>query len=181
MGYKQALLFEEPPPTGQLPMECGAVFSPCQQWRYSLWRIWDRDLPRVLFIGLNPSTATETVNDPTVTRCINFARDWGYGGMFMGNIFAFRATDPRVMKAFAKPVGPENDAWLLKMHQEAGISVAAWGTHGAHLNREKQALALLEGLHCLGVTKENHPKHPLYLKRDLRPIEYQPTAVKKGL
>jgi hypothetical protein len=151
-------------------IESDAIFSPCRTWRYSLWRIWDRKLPMVQFIGLNPSTATETENDPTVTRCINYARDWGYGGMYMSNIFAFRATEPEDMKKAGNPVGPKNNHWLLKVHQEAAISVAAWGTDGAYLDREKQVLKLLGDLHCLKLTKHNHPWHPLYLNNTLAPI-----------
>jgi len=170
MGFQnmqeQLLLFKEE------PVICGAVFSPCRKWRYSLWRIWDREKPMVLFVGLNPSTATETINDPTVTRCITYAQDWGYGGMYMGNIFAYRATDPNDMKAFDKPVGLVNDYWLVKMHDEAGLTVAAWGTHGTHLDREKQVLDLLDNLYCLSVTKQNHPGHPLYLSKKLKPIKF---------
>lgn len=75
-------------------MKTGANLSECRRYRFSLWRIWDEALPYALFIGLNPSTADETANDPTITRCINFAKDWGYGGIYMANLFAYRATDP---------------------------------------------------------------------------------------
>lgn len=178
MIQQQIPLFED-----DEPLASDAVFSPCRKWRYSFWRIWDKRRPMVLFIGLNPSTATEIDNDPTVTRCINYAKAWGFGGMYMANIFSYRATDPRVMKAFADPVGPQNDAWLLKMHRQSKMAVAAWGTHGTHLDRESQVIKLFEGLslYCLGLTKDQHPKHPLYLKRDLEPAPYKNCLTQKTM
>lgn len=83
------------------------TFSPCRTYRYSLVHEWDRDLPRVAFIMLNPSTADENALDPTLRRCLGFARSWGYGSFEIGNVFAFRATDPKAMKAAADPFGPE--------------------------------------------------------------------------
>lgn len=152
----------------------GAIFSPCRTWRYVLWREWDPERAKVMFIGLNPSTADEVKNDPTVTRCINYAKAWGYGGIYMMNIFAFRATDPRDMKAAPDPVGPENNHFLWKTAAKAGLPlIAAWGTHGTFQNREHQVLELLKRefpIYCLGKTKDGHPKHPLYLKKDLNPI-----------
>jgi hypothetical protein len=91
----------------------GAVFSPDQKYRYVLWREWSGHPRRLVVIGLNPSTADATKNDPTVTRCINFAKREGCGGMIMLNLFAFRATDPGVMMEAADPVGPENDKYIL--------------------------------------------------------------------
>lgn len=132
----------------------GAVFSPCRVWCYTLTRRWDMTAPPAMFIGLNPSTADEFNNDPTVRRCLGFAKQWGYDGLIMTNIFAYRATDPRVMKAAEDPVGPENDAWLKKMGEEAAIVVAAWGVHGPFGGRGDQVLKLIPGLHCLGVTEE---------------------------
>jgi hypothetical protein len=99
----------------------GAIFSPCRKWRYVLWRIWepvDKFLEgerMIVFIGLNPSTADEHKNDPTVSRCVRMARDWGFPGMFMLNAFAYRATDPQVMKVAMGPVGAMNDAWIKRI------------------------------------------------------------------
>ena len=123
----------------------GAVFSPCRTWRYTLTRVWDMTVPPAMFIGLNPSTADEVNNDPTVRRCLGFAKQWGYGGLIMTNIFAYRATDPRVMKAAKDPVGLKNDVWLKKMGEEAAIVVAAWGVHGAFGDRGAQVLKLIRG------------------------------------
>lgn len=148
------------------------IFSPCREYRYTLYREWGEGNRIVAFVGLNPSTADEIKNDPTVTRCINYAKKWGYSGMYMMNIFAYRATDPRVMKAHSEPIGSENDHYLSLVAREADIVVAAWGTHGKHLNRGQAVKNLIPGLHCLRITKDGHPSHPLYLPSDLVPIEY---------
>ena len=91
-------------------MKTDAKLSECRKYRYALWRTWDETKPHVMIIGLNPSTADETKDDPTITRCINFAKSWGYGGVCMANLFAYRATEPTVMKGSTDPVGTENDA-----------------------------------------------------------------------
>lgn len=152
-----------------------AKFSPCRTWRYALYRGWDYfNILRgnVAFIGLNPSTADETKDDPTVRRCVNYAKVWGYGGMLMLNIFAFRATDPKEMKASLDPIGPENEKFLRLYHELAALTVACWGTHGAYLSRGAEVVNMLDHLACFGITKAGHPKHPLYLRADLTPQSF---------
>lgn len=143
-----------------------ARFSPCRTWRYELWRRWGH-APVAAFIGLNPSTADETQDDPTIRRCIGFAKRWGYGGLVMLNLFAYRSTDPRGLKVAADPVGPENDETLLRVTAEAGCVIAAWGAHGALFGRDAAVRRLLAHLTLdhLGLTKAGHPRHPLYLAR----------------
>ena len=148
----------------------GARFSPCRTWRYTLHRVWNENQSLLMVVGLNPSTADEVKNDPTVTRCINYARAWGFGGLIMMNAFAYRGTDPRVLRQVEDPVGPDNDFWLRLMSQEASLVLAAWGNHGLRLNRQDQVLSLIgREVYCLGVTRAGAPRHPLYLKRDARP------------
>ncbi len=113
-------------------IKSSAEFSVCKKYRYALWRVWDSNKPLVMFIGLNPSTADDVNNDPTVTRCINFAKDWGYGGLCMANIFSYRETDRHIMKEQNDPIGPDNDKWLKKLAAESGLVVAAWGNDGEH-------------------------------------------------
>ena len=88
-----------------------AKLSECRKYRFALWRTWDDSKPYVMFVGLNPSTADETTDDPTLTRCINYAKSWGFGGVCMANIFAYRATEPSDMKAATDPIGSENNDW----------------------------------------------------------------------
>ena len=99
----------------------GAVFSDCRKYRYALWRMWNEHMPIAMIIGLNPSTADQTRNDPTITRCINFASSWGYGGVCVTNLFGFRATAPTELKAHHDPIGKENDAWVHEMAKDSTI------------------------------------------------------------
>ncbi len=155
----------------------GAIFSPCRTWRYRLHRIWHPDKPMAAFIGLNPSTADEVRNDPTVTRCVNYARCWGYGGLVMLNIFAYRATAPRDLKAALSPVGELNDLHIFESASRAALVVAAWGTHGEFMGRGEKVQKLLfqagVRVYCLGKTNAGYPRHPLYLAKNLKPILFQ--------
>jgi len=150
-----------------------AIFSDCERYRYTLTRVWEPLGKRVLFIMLNPSTADEMKNDPTVERCERRARALGFGSFRVCNIFAFRATDPKVMRAEEDPVGPENDAMILESCSWADRVICAWGTHGAHRNRGPQMADLVKeaGIspYHLGLSKEGHPKHPLYIAYAQKP------------
>ncbi|ATX66869.1 DUF1643 domain-containing protein [Roseinatronobacter bogoriensis] len=153
-----------------------AVYSPCTHYRYLLTREWTAEQGRVLFVMLNPSTATERQNDPTVERCERRARALGFGAFRVCNIFAFRATDPRVMRAAPDPVGPANDAALAESAPWADRIICAWGTHGAYLDRGAQVESLLRAtgqpLWHLGLTKDGHPKHPLYIGYAVQPTPW---------
>ncbi len=155
-----------------------AVYSDCERYRYSLTRVWDDSATRVTFVMLNPSTATEVQNDPTVERCERRARTLGYGGFCVTNIFAWRDTDPRKMRAAADPVGPQNDAAIAQAAGWADAVIAAWGTHGAHLERGAAVARLLDGvgkpLFHLGLSKAGHPRHPLYLPYSQAPETWHP-------
>ena len=164
-----------------------AVYSDCARYRYLLTRVWAPG-PRALFVMLNPSTATEVQNDPTVERCERRARALGFGAFRVTNIFAFRATDPRVMRAEADPVGPGNDAAIAESAVWADAIICAWGNHGLHLGRGAAVAALLRhrvqnqkldgqkfdgglrrGLLHLGLTGQGQPRHPLYVSYDQQP------------
>lgn len=144
----------------------GAMFSPCRVWRYQLWRYWDHHgYPEVMFVGLNPSTADATVDDNTVRRCIRFAQAWGYAGMSMMNAYAYRATDPRDMKAANDPIGIENDAALVARSKISDKIVACWGVHCTKERADHICRLLNRPIHCFGTTKAGAPKHPLYLPK----------------
>jgi len=156
--------------------ESVALYSDCLCYRYALSRVWDTGGQRVLFVMLNPSTATEVQNDPTVERCERRARALGYGAFRVCNIFAWRATDPRDMRAAPDPVGPDNDAAILEGVAWADTVVCAWGTHGAHMDRGATVARLLrktqKPLTHLGLTKAGHPKHPLYIAYAVQPMAW---------
>ncbi len=151
-----------------------ASYSDCERYRYALTRTWDPKGKRVLFVMLNPSQATEVHNDPTVERCERRARALAFGAFQVTNIFAWRDTDPCQMRKAANPVGPENDAVILEGTDWADQIIAAWGIHGAYLDRGPQVAALLRGtgkpLYSLGLSKHGHPKHPLYIRYSQQPI-----------
>lgn len=166
--------------------EC--IFSPCRQYRYTLWRelgdpMVNQEQPIgsfLIVIGLNPSKADEVQNDPTIRRCIGFAQSWGFRTLCMMNAFAFRATDPKEMKAQADPVGPDNNHHLKQLlfacHNSGGLALAAWGVHGDWNDRDMDIEAMAGNLHvplhCLGKTRLGQPRHPLYLNKTLQPIPY---------
>lgn len=153
-----------------------AIFSDCERYRYLLTRTWDVDGKRALFIMLNPSTADEIKNDPTVERCERRARTLGYGSFRVCNIFAFRATDPKVMRAEPDPVGPDNDRSIEESCEWADQIICAWGTHGAHLKRGAAVTEIVRksgaSPYHLGLSKEGHPKHPLYIAYAQQPMRW---------
>ena len=153
-----------------------ATFSAGRLYRYELWRTWDKRTGYAMFICLNPSTADEMQDDPTVRRCIAFAKGWGYGGLCVTNLFAFRATSPQDMKRAENPIGPNNDVTLQKCAREAAIVIAGWGTHGGYLNRSRAVQEMMPVLYYLRMTKGGEPAHPLYLPKTLTPQLY----AKKG-
>ncbi len=177
----------------------GAVFGPeglASPYRYRLWR----DLPHavepcahdqltlgcpscrydarksVAFIMLNPSTATHEQLDPTIRRCIGFAQRWGYARMEIGNIFAFRATDPRDLRKAAAPIGPANDVHLNGILMQCDRVICAWGAHGEYQGRGEAVAKFLRSvspIHALKLTNGGHPGHPLYLRADLEPVLWE--------
>jgi len=153
----------------------GASFSSCRRWRYLLWRRWDAARPVANFLMLNPSTADEFRLDPSCTRARRYAERWGFGALIVTNLFAWRATDPREMKAAPEPIGRANDRAIMRAAREAALVVCAWGNHGAHLERSGRVLQLLRGagvkLHALRLTGAGEPAHPLYLPAALRPAQ----------
>lgn len=170
------------------PAGRNAVFSWDYYYRYTLWREWTvqeisltvahdvdpRPMDYVQFVGLNPSTADDREDDPTIRRCTDFAKRWGYGAFCMTNLFGWRATDPKDMKRAVEPIGPENDHWLQKIAIDAGVTICCWGNHGSDRHRIAEVLALPSfherhnkgRLCCFGVSpRSGQPKHPLMLPK----------------
>lgn len=140
-----------------------AEISACGRYRYFLERVWAAGSDRMLVVGLNPSTADATLDDATIRRCVGFAKAMGFSGLHMANLFALRSTDPKALQARTHPVGPDNDAWLAKLHGQATVVVAAWGNWGKLYDRGSVVRQQYPGLQCFGVTALGEPKHPLYL------------------
>ncbi len=151
----------------------GAILSPCGLYRYKLSREWANG-PKLAFIMLNPSTADAKLDDPTIRRCIGFAHNARYGGIMIGNLFAWRATDAAELSKTSAPIGPDNDATLTEIIASTPVIVCAWGNGGAFLARDKRILKMIQDAgkvpHCLRMTKLGQPSHPLYLSASLRPI-----------
>jgi hypothetical protein len=145
------------------------MISDCGSYRYALWRSWDNSLETLLFIGLNPSRADAVNDDPTLRRCMGFARSWGFGSVALGNLFGWRSTDPRALREVADPVGPENDRWLAQLADQASLVVGAWGTKGGFRERDAHVGGLVGEIHSLGCTVGGHPRHPLYVPGDRQP------------
>ena len=147
--------------------ESMAVFSPCMKYRYILSRVWNPNKKLIMFLMLNPSTADEMKNDPTVERCERRAKAMGYGGIVVCNIFAYRATSPKDMKAQDDPVGVENDQSILSSLREVDKVVCAWGGHGSHMKRADKVKELLKESGAevlyLRMTQSGNPSHPLYI------------------
>lgn len=170
-------------------------FSADRKYRYTLWRDWSCRMTEqplvhftedphldyylgdrksfVQFVGLNPSTADETQDDPTIRRCIGFAQSWGFGAMCMTNLFAWRETDSSKLAKVQHPFGPANTNWLCAVAEDAGLTVAVWGAKGGLHNGDKIAAAQIPKLHYLKLTKDGHPHHPLRLPKTLTPIPFK--------
>jgi len=152
-----------------------ATFDDTRTYRYTLGRRWAKGGRRVCFCLLNPSTADEKVLDPTLTRCFGYAKRWGFNAMDVTNVFGLRSTDPKGLREVEDPVGPGNDAAIVKLARRADLVVVGWGTHGRLHGRHERVLDLLNPAcepMCLGVTKGGYPKHPLYLRADLEPVAF---------
>ena len=151
-------------------MEKSAVISECGLYRYELRRIWDADKPWVLFICLNPSTADHEAEDNTSRVCINYAKRWGFGGLVIANLFAYRSTDPANLYKASDPVGAENDEHLKRLSNDASETVCAWSDDGGYMDRDLAVLPLLKSPKCLTMLKSGRPGHPLYKSKELKPI-----------
>lgn len=150
--------------------DCGATISDCGTYRYHLWRVWNDEAPTMVFVMLNPSTADADKDDPTIRRCIGFARREGFGSISVRNVFALRATDPEELLTHPDPVGPENDKAMLAARSVMLMSrlVVAWGSRikSPRLKTHYQNAAMIcqiQEPYCLGTTKSGDPRHPLYV------------------
>jgi len=155
-----------------------ALFSPDRIYRYSLTRHWGDGDKKILWIGMNPSTADENHNDPTCTREMNYTKDWGYNHYIKCNVMDWRATFPKdIPTEEGKAASAAGREVLLNYAKESTMTIAGWGKLPKKLEHESLAVKtlLLENnipLYVLGLNKNGSPKHPLYLKKDLKPFKW---------
>lgn len=150
----------------------GAEFSVCKKYRYQLFRVWDKTKPKIAFIGLNPSTANENENDPTIRRVISFANSWGYGGIIMYNLFAIVGSDPAILLT---PIDlQKNNQWYLDgiLNQCEDVCFC-WGSFKEAKERAKEIISLFDNSICLGINSDGSPKHPLYVPGKTKPINFK--------
>lgn len=158
-------------------MERGAVFSRDRKYRYRLWRIWDASLPSVLFVMLNPSHADERRDDPTLRRVMGFAREWGYGGVYVGNLFTLVSPYPSDLLKASRPRGRKNEEHLSTMLGQTELLVCAWGNAtilNALPNWKSSVVCRNAPACCLGLNRNGTPRHPLYLRSGQRPQPFRP-------
>ena len=162
-------------------MQKDATFSPDRVHRYTLSRQWNGMQPVCGFIMLNPSTADENYLDPTLTRCLNYAGQWGYGTMLVANIFAFRSTGPEGLLSCDDPIGPDNDRAIMEVVRGSNLVICGWGNTSSVKRliypRSEKVLSIIKGIgakaYALRINKDGTPGHPLYLKATLKPIPYK--------
>ena len=162
---------------GRVPLpRVGATLSRCDTYRYTLWRTWGERVSRLIaFVMLNPSTANASDDDPTIRKCIGFAKQLGFDGLWVFNLFAYRCTDPSMLpEDAAVAIGPDNNTWLHSIdNTRFGSVIAAWGVKGTRWNRDRDVLQMLTRRHevqCLRKTKSGHPEHPLYIPYSTEPV-----------
>jgi hypothetical protein len=148
-------------------MQKGAEFSPCRNYRYVLWRVWDLDLPRAMCIGLNPSTANAESDDPTIRNLVRILRNNGYGSLYMTNLFPLVSPHPEDLRKCPDPV-KDNDHWLIKMRQHCHGTIFCWGNFPMAEYRAKKVIPMFGQPMCFGRNANGSPKHPLYLKGDTK-------------
>lgn len=153
--------------------QAGALLCADRRYRYLLWRRWSEGHGTLLVIALNPSTADAHRDDPTVRRCVGFARDWGFRTLLVANLFAYRAAHPSDLRRAEDPVGPDNERLLRCALATAGRVLVAWGNGGRWRGRDRQVLESLSRPLCLGLTRLGAPRHPLYVPRGCLPEPYR--------
>jgi hypothetical protein len=149
----------------------GALFSDCRRYRYTLWRVWDVKKPLVMVVGLNPSTANELADDPTIKRVTSIMHNWDAGGFFMVNLFALVTPYPEELFECEDPV-KENDHYLQITGNICNRILFGWGNFKV-AGRDEIVKKMFPDAYCLHINKNGSPKHPLYCRQNSMPFKYQ--------
>lgn len=160
--------------TIDLTIPKGAIFSDDRKYRYALWRVWSHTTHPLMAIGLNPSTANEFSDDPTITRLQARAYKEGFGGLLMANLYAFVSTDPNALLQDGDFIGAENDAYLEHMVAISGRQLCGWGSFKPVAKRAPAVLRMMPEPYCLGINSDGQPKHPLYIGYSVPMTRYTP-------
>lgn len=160
-------------------MGSDAIFSECRKYRYALWRVWDLNKPKLMIIGLNPSTANESKNDNTITKVIKIAKGNGYGGVYMTNLFGIVSSKPEILESNGLDLQGDNNDWLLTISGVCKDVVFAWGNFKQAYERSKVVAAMFENSLCIRQNKNGSPKHPLYCKDDSVLVPFVPNKEQK--
>lgn len=163
--------------SGLAYLQARAEVSQCGQYRYALWRSWQPSGRTLLFVGLNPSTADGHRDDPTLRRCVGFAKRLGFGTLAVGNLFAYRSADPGELRNVDDPVGPDNEHWLARLLTAADMVLVGWGSAPIAALRSREVLSAVEQVFCLGLTAGGAPRHPLYLRADSRLMKFRSRCI----
>lgn len=157
-----------------LSSERGAYFSLDRKYRYTLWENWGSE-PKILFIMLNPSIADEKIDDSTIRRCKGYAKQWGFGGVKIANLYALVSTDPKGLGKVRNAVGDENDEAIVELRDRVDKVIVAWGHCDEKKRRRAMQVIRLIGkpVYCLGIDRDGCPRHPLYLAKSLIPVVYK--------
>lgn len=153
--------------------ETGAEFSKCGKHRLSLWRIWDREKAFIAFIGLNPSTANASSDDPTIRRVTSIAKELGYGGIYMLNLFTYISTDPKKLNVYEGNL-PESNTCMIEATNKCSTVIFAWGNFKV-FGRDIEVGKMYKYAKALHINKNGSPKHPLYCKTNIQPVLYDNT------
>lgn len=159
-----------------------AQFDRTGRYRFSLHRRWETGQGLATFVMLNPSSADHQKNDPTISRCIQLSRHWGFSGLNVVNLFAYRTASPAHLRKIVRPIGKENDSHILANARSASRIILGWGNHGCWKERDQHVISLLADfdLWCIGITKSGQPKHPLYATANIELRKFERPETWKG-
>ncbi len=150
--------------------DSGAIFSDCRKYRFILWRVWDKTKDYIMFIGLNPSSANEYKDDPTIKRVQKMAYNWGYGGVYMLNLYPYITPHPKNLILNNKYFDA-NEKWINIVNEKCKDIVFAWGSFKEAKNKSDRIISRYKGL-ALKINNDGSPRHPLYVNTNVELVKF---------